>query len=97
MQGDPVDLSGFNGLIASGRVAGTDAAIFVEATLLDPGAIDRPARIKLFVDQAAIEACFAADALAQFTVEIVATAPATRTSVLSATVRVRDTAFGANR
>ena len=93
--GPPLDLSGYSGVVSSGRIEGTDRPLLVRASLVDKGALDRPAILALFVSHLDVEAVFDEGAYQSFCIEVVAERPGNRISVLAARVDVEDSAFGA--
>lgn len=95
--GDPLDLSGYDTVAAAGEIEGTSASILVTSAFIDKGAVDRPAVVSLVVEPVAIEACFAEGAKRRFSIEVVARAPGVTDSLVSGTVDVLDSAFGAVR
>jgi len=96
-QGPPLDLSSYEDVVASGEVVGTGAFVLVSATLIDKGAVNRPAVVAVFVDGANIERVFDEGAQQAFTLEVKATRPGARDTIIVAEVDVEDGAFGAVR
>lgn len=95
--GDPKALTSYSGLVAVGRVNGTNARLLVTATLIDPGAVNRAAVVSLAVEAADLEACFAEGAEQAFDITVLAHAPGRSDLILAAHVEVEDSAFGATR